>query len=73
MVPFKPKWLAICELQFHAFLGGKKWERNVLVMHRAILFNQNINILIELMESLKGNTQLQTPSLGVNLQNADRV
>lgn len=62
----------ICELQLHALLG-KKWERSLLVMHRAILCNQNINILIELMEHLNGNIQLQRASLRGNLQHADRI
>lgn len=31
----------------------------MLIMHRAILCNQNVNILIELMEHLNGNIQLQ--------------
>lgn len=43
----------------------------MLEMHREILCNQNINILIELMEHLNGNTQLQRTNLGGNLQHAD--
>lgn len=35
----------------------------MLKMHRAVLCNQNINILIELMEHLNGNIQMQRPSL----------
>lgn len=45
----------------------------MLVMHRAILCNQNINILIELMEHLNGNIQLQRLSLGGNLQDANGI
>lgn len=43
------------------------------VRHRAILCNQNINILIESMEHLNRNIQLQRPDLGGNLQHADRI
>lgn len=45
----------------------------MLKMHRAILCNQNINILIELMEHLSGNSQLQMPGLEGNVQHTDRV
>lgn len=50
------------EYQLSALLQGESVGRKL--MHRKILCNQNINILIELMEHLNVNIQLSRPSLG---------
>lgn len=54
--------LPACEYQLSALLQGESVGRKL--MHREILCNQNINILIELMEHLNVNIQLSRPSLG---------
>lgn len=68
--PLNQNDLPICEYQLSALLG-ERWEGNVLVIYRAILCNQNVNILIERLEDLNRNIQLQRLSLEGDLQHRE--